>query len=84
MRLHTVAKAMLVCAKECMPLRGKRKKSKPLAPLAVLRDNEEIVLGDAGQGNLMAVLRLPRDAGDSHMDVVLNDRAKYTCPTIQN
>lgn len=84
LRLHTIAKCILVCAKECLPLRGKRNESDPPKPLAVLKNNEEVVLGDSSQGNVMALLRLRRDAGDLNTDVILNDRAKYTSPTIQN
>ena len=85
LRLTAVATSLLFCGKQGIALRAYRMEKVDTKPTTVVNsENHLIVKGGCNKGNLLQLMEFQRDAGDSSLNYILNNKSQYISPQIQN
>lgn len=82
-RLIVVIKTLLFVARHSLSFGGPISQQEPMKSLHTARNGHILAKGDVNRGNVLDMLAL-QDTGDADIGTILNDRACYTSPTIQN
>ena len=86
-RIMAVIKSIAFCGRQGIALRGHHLEidTSGSEKKSIRKKNgSEILIGDANTGNLLTLLKYRKEAGDSAVDDIVNNRAKFSSAVIQN